>query len=260
MDWLSLAGTTLFSPAVLFFVLGLLAAIVRSDLAIPDAIAKGLSLYLVMAIGFKGGAEMAVADPSSLILLLCAGIILSAGLPLIGFGLLRATTGVSRIDAAAIAAHYGSISIVTFIAANDAGAALGQAGGGYMVAVAAAMEAPAILTGLILAGRALAKSGGSGSALSSSVIRDAFTNGSILLLLGAFAIGWTSGPAGMAIFSFILSCSHTLSSAFAHCAPLLATAGTPMPAVVESPQRKRPGSGVVTLGNSKPPPAASARP
>lgn len=198
MDWLSLAGTTLFSPAVLFFVLGLLAAIVRSDLAIPDAIAKGLSLYLVMAIGFKGGAEMAVADPSSLILLLCAGIILSAGLPLIGFGLLRATTGVSRIDAAAIAAHYGSISIVTFIAANDAGAALGQAGGGYMVAVAAAMEAPAILTGLILAGRALAKSGGSGSALSSSVIRDAFTNGSILLLLGAFAIGWTSGPAGMA--------------------------------------------------------------
>lgn len=198
MDWLSLAGTTLFSPAVLFFVLGLLAAIVRSDLAIPDAIAKGLSLYLVMAIGFKGGAEMAVADPSSLILLLCAGIILSAGLPLIGFGLLRATTGVSRIDAAAIAAHYGSISIVTFIAANDAGAALGQAGGGYMVAVAAAMEAPAILTGLIIAGRALAKSGGSGSALSSSVIRDAFTNGSILLLLGAFAIGWISGPAGMA--------------------------------------------------------------
>ncbi|MFY0638322.1 sodium-dependent bicarbonate transport family permease [Maricaulis maris] len=198
MDWLSLAGTTLFSPAVLFFVLGLLAAIVRSDLAIPEAIAKGLSLYLVMAIGFKGGAEMAMADPSSLMLLLCAGIILSAGLPLIGFGLLRATTGVSRIDAAAIAAHYGSISIVTFIAANDAGAALGQAGGGYMVAVAAAMEAPAILTGLILAGRALAKSGGSGSALSSSVIRDAFTNGSILLLLGAFAIGWISGPAGMA--------------------------------------------------------------
>ena len=198
MDWLSLAGTTLVSPAVLFFVLGLLAAIVRSDLAIPEAVAKGLSLYLVMAIGFKGGAEMAMADPASLVLLLCAGVILSAGLPVIGFGLLRATTGVDRVDAAAIAAHYGSISIVTFIAANDAGAALGQPGGGYMVAVAAAMEAPAILTGLILAGRALASPGSAGSAISPSVIREAFTNGSILLLLGAFAIGWISGPVGMA--------------------------------------------------------------
>jgi len=198
MDWLSLAGTTLLSPAVLFFILGLLAAVVRSDLAIPEAVAKGLSLYLVMAIGFKGGAEMAMADPSSLILLLCAGIILSAGLPLVGFGLLRASTGVDRVDAASIAAHYGSISIVTFIAANDASAALGQPGGGYMVAVAAAMEAPAILTGLILAGRALATPGRSGAGVPSSLIREAFTNGSILLLLGAFAIGWVSGPAGMA--------------------------------------------------------------
>ncbi|WP_297736657.1 sodium-dependent bicarbonate transport family permease [uncultured Maricaulis sp.] len=198
MDWLSLAGTTLFSPAVLFFVLGLLAAIVRSDLAIPEAVAKGLSLYLVMAIGFKGGAEMAVTDPSSLILLLCAGVILSAGLPLIGFGLLRATTGVDRVDAAAIAAHYGSISIVTFIAAKDAGAALDQPGGGYMVAVAAAMEAPAILTGLMLAGRALASPGKAEGGVSLTLVREAFTNGSILLLLGAFAIGWISGPAGMA--------------------------------------------------------------
>ncbi|WP_291843890.1 sodium-dependent bicarbonate transport family permease [Maricaulis sp.] len=198
MDWLSLAGTTLFSPAVLFFMLGLLAAMVRSDLAIPEAVAKGLSLYLVMAIGFKGGAEMALADPASLILLLGAGIVLSAGLPLIGFGLLRSTTGVDRVDAAAIAAHYGSISIVTFIAAKDAGEALGQPGGGYMVAVAAAMEAPAILTGLILAGRALASPGQAAPGLSTSVIREAFTNGSILLLLGAFAIGWISGPAGMA--------------------------------------------------------------
>jgi len=198
MDWISLAGTTLISPAVLFFVLGLLAALVRSDLAIPEAVAKGLSLYLVMAIGFKGGAEMANADPSSLILLLCAGVILSAGLPLIGFGLLRATTGVNRVDAASIAAHYGSISIVTFIAAKDAGLALGQPGGGYMVAVAAAMEAPAILTGLLLAGRAMSAQDGARSGVSTSVIREAFTNGSIMLLLGAFAIGWVSGPTGMA--------------------------------------------------------------
>jgi hypothetical protein len=114
-------------------------------------------------------------------------------LPALSFGLLRATTSLPRVDMAAIAAHYGSISIVTFIAASDAARMLQLETGGAMVAVAAAMEAPAILTGLLLAGAA-GRSGG-------LRLVEPLTNGSIVLLLGAFAIGWISGETGMAAVS-----------------------------------------------------------
>lgn len=192
MELFDLAATNLISPPILFFLLGLMAALVRSDLAIPEAVAKGISIYLVMAIGFKGGAEMAASPLVAAALAIVAGIVLSAALPFISFGALRATSRLPRVDAAAIAAHYGSISIVTFIAASDAGMAMGLAAAGFMVAVAAAMEAPAIFSGLALAGRREGESGG-------TMIREIAFNGSIVLLIGAFAIGWATGERGMAM-------------------------------------------------------------
>jgi len=187
-----LAVANLISPPILFFALGLGAAMVRSDLVVPEAVAKALSIYLIMAIGFKGGVEMASSSLTDAALAIGAGIVLSFAIPFISFGLLRATSRTGRTDAAAIAAHYGSISIVTFIAASDAGAALGLAAAGFMVAVAAAMEAPAIFSGLMLAGKQEGQSG-------KELVRDVAFNGSIVLLIGAFLIGWATGETGQQV-------------------------------------------------------------
>jgi hypothetical protein len=193
---LDLAAQNLTSPVILCFVLGLAAALARSDLAFPEAIAKGMSLYLLFAIGFKGGA--AVSDHGvdlSLGLAVGAGVVLSFAIPVVAYALLRALArGVGPIDAAAVAGHYGSISIVTFVAGGALLAQQGIAAEGYMVAVAAAMEAPAIITALWLATRF----GGGGAKLDAEGWREILLNGSIVLLLGAFAIGWATGARGMA--------------------------------------------------------------
>jgi len=198
-----LAANNLVSPIILSFALGLLAAMVRSDLSIPEAIAKGMSIYLLFAIGFKGGAS--VADhgvDATLIASVVAGLILSFGIPFIAFALLRVMTGISRTDAAAVAAHYGSISIVTFVAATSVLESQGIGGEGYMVAVAAVMEAPAILSALWLVARGNAKGGGMDNAL----MREIMLNGSIVLLVGAFVIGAATGQEGLAeIAPFIVA-------------------------------------------------------
>jgi uncharacterized protein len=116
---IDLALQNLLSPLVLFFALGLLAAIARSDLAVPEAVARTLALYLMMAIGFKGGVEVAKSGVTSAMLgAIAAGMLLSLAIPVIAFVLLRSTTQLKTVDAAASAAHYGSISIVTFVAAT----------------------------------------------------------------------------------------------------------------------------------------------
>ena len=188
---LALASANLLSPMVLFFVLGLLASLARSDLSIPEAIAKGMSLYLMLAIGFKGGASVAQNGvDATLLWSLLAGVVLSAAIPLIAFGALTLTTSLPRVDAAAIAAHYGSISIVTFLAAVQALQTAGIAHEGYMVAVAAAMETTAIIVALWLA-----RKGGGG--MDSGTLREVLLNGSIVVLLGSFAIGWITGADGL---------------------------------------------------------------
>ena len=196
-----LALANLTSPMILFFVLGLLAALSRSDLAIPEAIAKGLAIYLMLAIGFKGGAG--VADhgvDTTLVIALLAGIVLSALLPLIAFPLLRSTTKLSRVDAAAIAACYGSISIVTFLAAAQALETAGIAYEGYMVAIAAAMETPPIMVALWLT-----RDSANGSTLDRTVLREVFLNGSIVVLVGSFVIGWVTGTKGLeSISAFVV--------------------------------------------------------
>lgn len=197
-----LAAANLISPIILSFALGLLAAFARSDLTIPEAVAKGMSIYLLFAIGFKGRASVAAHGVNgTLLLAVGAGVILSFGLPLIAFALLKVMTNLSKTDAAAVAAHYGSISIVTFVAATSVLEGRMIDAEGYMVAVAAAMEAPAILSALWLVSRS-----GTGGKMEDGLMREIMLNGSIVLLVGAFTIGMITGEKGLAeIAPFIVS-------------------------------------------------------
>lgn len=199
---LTLAGNNLISPIILSFALGVAASLARSDLSVPEAAAKALSIYLLFAIGFKGGVSVSSHGiDAKLGLTLLVGIILSAALPLIAFALLQVMTKLSRLDAAAVAAHYGSISIVTFVAATSVLESSGITSEGYMVAVAAAMEAPAILSALWLISR-----GGDSRRMDGDLMREIMLNGSIVLLVGSFFIGWATGEEGLAeISSFIVA-------------------------------------------------------
>ncbi|WP_420404573.1 sodium-dependent bicarbonate transport family permease [Nisaea sp.] len=150
----TLAASTLGSPVVLFFILGFLAALARVDLSLPQPVAKTIALYLMLAIGFKGGAGLAESGAGAAsVMPLLVGIVFSGLFPLLAFGALRVASGLGRTDAAAVAAHYGSISIVTFLTATQVLADRGDSAEGILVAVAAAMEAPAIVAGLWPDGR-----------------------------------------------------------------------------------------------------------
>lgn len=207
-DFLSLAAGNLLSPMVLFFVLGAVAAFAKSDLTVPEALAKGLALYLMLAIGFKGGAALAEEGLRPVVVaMLALGLALSFLLPFLAFVWLRWTTRLSAIDAAAVAAHYGSISVVTFVAATEFLRLSGLPFAGSMVAVMAVMETPAIMAGLFLAGRAGSAETPGGppvGAVRGDLMREVLLNGSVVLLVGSFLIGWVTGPAGMtAIAPFI---------------------------------------------------------
>ena len=190
-----MALDALLQPVVLFFLLGALAAFVRSDLAIPEAVAKGISLYLMMSIGLRGGGEVAESGFTHEILLAGgAGLVLSFLLPLPAFWLLRVAGGLDRTNAAAVAAHYGSVSVVTFATGSEILRHAGMAPAGFMVAVLAVMETPAIITGLLLA-----KAQGQGSlAPRGGLLHETFLNGSVILLLGSFLIGLVAGKGGIA--------------------------------------------------------------
>jgi len=194
-DILTLAGANLLTPMILCFALGLFAALARSELTIPEAVAKGMSIYLLFAIGFKGG--VAVADhglDGRLVAALVAGLVLSFVIPFVAFAMLKSMTRLSATDAAAVAAHYGSISIVTFVTGSSVVQAAGLVAEGYMVAVAAAMEAPAIISALYLASRG----GGRAEKIDADLWREILLNGSIVLLVGAFLIGAATGDEGKA--------------------------------------------------------------
>lgn len=182
---------SILNPPVLFFFLGMAATALRSGLEIPRVISQFLSLYLLLAIGFKGGVAIAVNESGrDAVLALGAGTLLAALIPCYIFWIFR--RGRSRADAAAIAAAYGSVSLVTFIAATEFLKGMGVAFGGHMVAALALMESPAIIIGVCLA-RTGQKSGGFKL---KELLHEAFLNGPVFLLLGSFAIGWATGPEG----------------------------------------------------------------
>jgi hypothetical protein len=185
------------SPPLLFFFLGVMAVVVRSDLEIPGQVAKALSLYLLFAIGFKGGVALAESSiDAGMLVTLLAAIVLSACIPVYTFFLMRRR--MSTADAAAIAATYGSVSAVTFVTAAGYLDIQGVGWSGYLVAAMALMESPAIIVGILLYNH-YGKRGSASSSLFSwkQLVNESLFNASVFLILGSMLIGWITGSAGM---------------------------------------------------------------
>jgi uncharacterized protein len=198
MDILHLVSQNILSPAILFFALGISAGFLKSDLEVPESISRYLSIYLMMSIGIKGGVAIANTHEFTVSILaaIAAGFAMSLLMPFLAFFMLQSTTRLDRPTAAAIAAHYGSISIVTFATATAFLKSNDIAYAGYVVAILALMEAPAIFSGLYIAHRSAPETR-SHKNEEKKLFREIFTNGAVLLLFGAFAIGWITGQPGL---------------------------------------------------------------
>jgi hypothetical protein len=188
-------------PAILFFVFGAFAGSVKSNLEIPQPIARFLSLYLLMALGLKGGFALHKSSFTIEIgLALGLAMFLAVIIPLVGYFVLR--TKLNHYDAAAVAATYGSVSAVTFITATQALDQYGIDFGGHMAAAMALMESPAIILAILLANRARASVTNSKQPIGMiKILHESFTDGAQLLLLGSIIIGLVSGEAGQKIMA-----------------------------------------------------------
>ena len=185
--------SNILNPPVLFFFLGMIAYGLKSDLEVPHPLPKLFSLYLLLSIGFKGGVELNHSGlTSQVILTLGAAIMMSVLVPLAAFFILKRKMDVP--NAAAVAAAYGSVSAVTFIAAVSFLGQLGIPFSGHMVAAMALMESPAIIVGIALA-RLLGPQR-QGRFQWKPLLHDAFCNGSVLLLMGSLLIGILTGAKG----------------------------------------------------------------
>ncbi|MCX5691733.1 MAG: sodium-dependent bicarbonate transport family permease [Planctomycetota bacterium] len=192
------------SPPVLFFFLGVLAAMVRSNIAIPKAATKLLSLYLLWAIGFKGGVELVASGfqgDAAKTIVLALGI--SLLVPLWAYTALR--TLITRANAAAMAACYGSVSVVTFLTACSQLENSGTPYSGHMVAVMALMESPAIVLALVMLHLDRSRRDGSTDAIPprlgiGALLHESLLNGPVLLLLGSIVVGVLTGERGYAAF------------------------------------------------------------
>jgi hypothetical protein len=190
----SLIASNILSPPVLFFFLGMLAVVLKSDLEIPQPLPKLFSLSLLFAIGFKGGNELVKSGMDrEVVLTLLAAIMMACVVPIYTFFILK--TKLDLYNAAAIAATYGSISAVTFITAGSFLSELGIEFSGYMVAALALMESPAIIVGLLLV-KIFAIDKQDGDFSWSEVLQEAFLNSSVFLLVGSLIIGALSGEKG----------------------------------------------------------------
>ncbi len=197
MEILESVRINLLSPAVLFFALGIFAALVKSDLKFPEPLYIGLTIYLLVAIGFKGGVAFAEAGVAKVWLPATAAMVLGALIPLWTYPVLRHIGRLPAVDAGAIAAHYGSVSAVTFIAAINYLDAIGQPYERYASAFLAVMESPAILVGIVLAKLSARQNGAPVGPALRTALRESLSGRSVLLLVGALAIGFLAGPAGM---------------------------------------------------------------
>lgn len=175
------------NPALLFFVLGIVAVYLKSDLEIPKNTSKFISLYLLFSIGFKGGQELAHGSfTSEIIWSMFFGVAISGLITTYTFFILKRNFNI--YDAGAIAAAYGSVSAVTFVTASNYLETLQLAVRGHMVAIMALMESPAIVIGLILMSKY--KKDEVETVQKGSLIKHSFTNGSVLLILGSLVIGY----------------------------------------------------------------------
>ncbi len=179
-------------PVVLFFLLGLIARIAKSDLRLPEAIYDALAVYLLLAIGLKGGVQLAQQPLATVLPQAVAAIALGAVIPLLVFPVLRAAGKLGRADAASIAAHYGSVSVVTFAVAASFLSAQAIGTESYMPLIVALMEAPGIVVGIVLV-----RAGGAQRIAWGALAHEVIFGKSVLLLLGGLAIGTLVGPDGI---------------------------------------------------------------
>ena len=191
----SLILSNILNPPVLFFFIGMMAVFLKSDLEIPQPLPKLFSLYLLFAIGFKGGHEIHESGiTSDVTLILFIAILMAAIVPVYSFFVLKLK--LDAYNAAAIAAAYGSISAVTFVTASSFLEQQNIDFGGHMVAALALMESPAIIVGLLLVRVFTAAEKGKGEFSWSEVLREAFLNGSVFLLLGSLFVGIVTSENG----------------------------------------------------------------
>jgi hypothetical protein len=184
----------LLDPAILFFVFGIFAGLVKSNLAIPEQISKFLSLYLLMALGIKGGVALSKSGFTPEILLVIGiGLFLALAIPALSYLILKRF--LNGYDSAAVAATFGSVSAVTFVTATQYLSTMGIEFDPVMAAVMALMESPAIIMAVALAALYRATS----SVSVKAVLHESFTDGAHLLLLAALAIGYLTGDAGLAV-------------------------------------------------------------
>lgn len=187
-------------PPTLFFALGFFAHLIRSDLKFPADIGKAASIYLLVGIGLHGGMEMAKADFAAASSAVVAAIALAIGTPLLAFAILRSIGRIDRSNAAAIAAHYGSVSAGTFLTAVAFLDTQQIEYETYPLIMLAIMESPAIVIGLLLArwgSVASSQNGGAAEGLK-QLLHEAFANGSVVLLFGSIVIGMAASPASLA--------------------------------------------------------------
>lgn len=179
-----------FEPVVLFFVLGLVAGLLRSDLRIPGVLYESLSIFLLLAIGLKGGVELSRYALVDVVVPAMVVVLVGALIPLAAFPVLRGIGKLSRADSGSIAAHYGSVSVVTFAVGTTFLSRVGHDSEGFMTVLLVLLEFPALVIGVLLA-----RSGEPGVPWG-RVLHEVLAGKSLVLLLGGLVIGWIAGPAG----------------------------------------------------------------
>ena len=191
MENIDILAANLLSPVILAFALGVIASLVRSDLRLPDSIYNALSIYLLLAIGLKGGVELNKTPIDEFIGPAFATLVLGILTPVIAYNVLRQIGRFDRVNSAAIAAHYGSVSAVTFIVATSFATMTGQTPEGFMPALVAILEVPAIVVTLMIAFTRSKRVGSWKDAL-----HEVLSGRSIILLVGGVLIGVVVGPSG----------------------------------------------------------------
>ena len=204
MNW-DPAVANLTSVPVLAFVLGMLAVALRTDLRLPDAVYQVLSMYLLLAIGLKGGVALRESEVAAVVGPVLLTVVLGVLIPLACFGVLKVLTSLSRIDRGAMAAHYGSTSLVTFTAALVFLDSEDVPYDGYAATLLTVMEVPGIVIGLVLAGAGAVGLGAPNGATApggrtrwAETVREVLLGRSIVLLVGGLLIGVLTGPVGYA--------------------------------------------------------------
>ncbi len=193
---------------ILAFIVAVFATALGSDLHLPRALSQGLSIYLLLAIGFKGGTALAQEQMGDIVMPLLATVALGVITPLTAYAIARWVMPIGRVDASALAAHYGSVSVVTFAASLTVMAESGIFVEGYTAALLALLEIPGIIVALTLAADHV-----SGTRVGwAGALREAILGRSIVLLAGGLLIGWIAGPQRMEIVALSSRISSTAPS------------------------------------------------